>query len=132
MAAGLLATGCIPGAGAPSTVPGASGSTAPTPVPAPTSSGPRPSPSFVRPTPTPLPTFATHTVQGGDTLSSIARVYDTTPRSIAYWNGTTYPSLDPERDEYDPDRIEVGWVLQLIPGVEIPEDMIPTPSPTAT
>jgi hypothetical protein len=73
-----------------------------------------------------------HTVVGGETLTSIARVFDTTPRSIAYWNGTTYPSLDPERDEYDPDRIEIGWVLRVIPGVEIPEDMIPTPSPAAT
>ena len=84
--------------------------------------GPTPSPAFVRPTPTPLPTFLAYVVKRGDTLSSIAKAHRTTDRSIAFWNRTTYPSLDPDSPDYDPDRIEIGWVLLLVPDVEIEED----------
>lgn len=92
----------------------------PTPTPAPT--GPTPSPSFVRPTPTPLPTFLSYVVKPGDTLTSIAKAHGTTPRSIAFWNRTTHPSLDPDSPDYEPDRITIGWILLLIPGIEIDED----------
>src|SRR5262245_55344501 len=85
----------------------------PTPTPAPT--GPTPVPSFVAPTPTPVPSFRAYEVVQGDTLLSIARTFDTTARSIAYWNRGTYPSLDPEAPEYSPNRIKAGWVLLLIP-----------------
>ena len=93
-------------------------------TPAPTSfpSGPTPPPSFVRPTPTPLPTFATYVVQSGDTLTSIARAHGTTARSLAFWNRTRYPSLDPDAASYDPNRIGIGWVLLLVPDTEIEED----------
>lgn len=90
------------------------------PTPAPT--GPTPPPSFVRPTPTPLPTFLSYIVKSGDTLVAIARAHGTTSRSLAFWNRTKYPSLDPDSAEYAPDRIKVGWVLLLIPDVEIDED----------
>ena len=90
------------------------------PTPGPT--GPTASPSFVRPTPTPLPTFLPYVVQPGDTLTSIARAHRTTARSIAFWNRTTYPSLDPDSPDYAPNRIEVGWVLLLVPDIEIDED----------
>ena len=92
-----------------------------------------PSPSFVRPTPTPLPTFVVYVVRSGDTLSSIAKVFGTTAQSVAYWNRATYPSLDPESSRYDPNTIQVGWALRLIPNAEVdPEDLPParTPSPT--
>jgi hypothetical protein len=85
-------------------------------------SGPTPPPSFVRPTPTPLPTFLSYVVKAGDTLSSIAKAHGTTARSLAFWNRTTYPSLDPDSSEYDPNRIAIGWVLLLVPGIEIDED----------
>lgn len=90
----------------------------PTAVP----SGPTPPPSFVRPTPTPLPTFASYVVKSGDTLTSIARAHGTTARSLAFWNRVRYPSLDPDAPSYDPNRIEIGWVLLLVPDTEIDED----------
>jgi hypothetical protein len=118
-------TACVPQPpGRPSTGPAASE----VPVPAATASatavasGPTPSPSFVRPTPTALPTFASYVVRSGDTLGSIARAHGTTARSLAFWNRVRYPSLDPDAPSYDPDRIEIGWVLLLVPDTEIDED----------
>lgn len=91
-------------------------------------------PSFVRPTPNPSPTFLVHAVTAGETLTSIARLYGTTARSLAYWNRDRYPSLDPDSTTYEPDRIEVGWTLRLIPTEAVDEDELPepieTPSPT--
>lgn len=87
--------------------------------------GPSVRPSFVRPTPTPQPTFLAYVVKAGDTLTSIAREYRTTPRSIAFWNREAHPSLDPDAPDYRPNRIEVGWVLLLLPDVEAdPEDFL--------
>ena len=91
--------------------------------------GPTPSPTFSRPTPSPLPTFFSYVVRTGDSLTSIARQFDTTPRSIAWWNRTTYPSLDPLSEDYAPNHIEPGWVLALIPGTKFDETTVPTPSP---
>lgn len=120
----LAVAACLPGAG-----PGGSGP--------PTASGPAGSPSatsfpsFVRPTPTPRPTFLPYVVKTGDTLTSIAREHETSPRSIAYWNRDRYPSLDPESDGYDPNRIGVGWTLVIIPGAEYEpgDDRSPSPGP---
>ena len=131
----LLATvvvGCIPPSGQPVTptrggvvTPSVAATVSPTP------SGPSGRPSFIRPTPTPLPTFLVYTVRPGDTLTSIARMFRTTPRSIAFWNRTNHPSLDPDSPEYEPDRIEAGWDLFLVPDVELdPEDLPPEPSST--
>ncbi len=102
------------------------------PTPVPTPAGPTPTPSFVRPTPTPGPTFATYTVKAGDTLVRIAKRFGTSGRSIAYWNRNTYPSLDPDSPKYQPDRLEVGWVLQLLPNQEVDPEALPelTPRPT--
>jgi hypothetical protein len=94
--------------------------------------GPTPIPSFVRPTPLPAPTFLTYTVKSGDTLTSIARVFRTTPRSIAFWSRGDHPSLDPESAAYEPNRLEVGWILLLIPDAVFDEDALPEPAPTAT
>jgi nucleoid-associated protein YgaU len=91
------------------------------------------SPSFIRPTPTPLPTFLVYVVRAGDTLSSIALAFGTKAQSVAYWNRAAYPSLDPDSSRYDPNTIQVGWTLRLIPNAEVdPEDLPParTPSPT--
>ena len=74
------------------------------------------------PTPTPLPTFLSYVVQRGDTLESIARAHGTTARSLAFWNRDAYPSLDPDSADYEPNRIKVGWVLLLVPDIEIDED----------
>ena len=76
----------------------------------------------MRPTPTPLPTFLSYVVKRGDTLTSIAKAHGTTARSLAFWNRTTYPSLDPDSSEYAPNRIAIGWVLFLVPDVEIDDD----------
>lgn len=107
--------------------PAPSGTATQSPVP----TGPTPPPSFVRPTATPLPTFFVHVVAAGESLTSIARRYGTSPFSLAVWNRDTYPSLDPEADGYEPNRIQAGWLLRLIPGREVdPEDLLdPTPSP---
>lgn len=93
-------------------------------------------PSFVRPTPNPSPTFLVHEVKAGETLTSIARLYGTTARSVAYWNRDQYPSLDPDSSTYEPDRIVVGWTLRLIPTEVVDEDELPertaTPSPASS
>ena len=128
----LLLAGCVPEPANRAT-PSASLARA-TPTPVPTPAGPTPTPSFVRPTPTPRPTFMTYRVVTGDTLSSIAKRFGTSGRSVAYWNRATYPSLDPDSDAYRPDYLLVGWTLVLIPGVEVdPEDLPslpPTPAPS--
>ena len=124
-----IVVACIPPSGrvdAPTDQPGASAVA--TPVASP--SGPSSRPSFVRPTPTPLPTFLVYTVRPGDTLTSIARQFGTTARSIAFWNRATYPSLDPDSPQYAPDSIKAGWNLLLIPDVELDPDDLPEPSPT--
>ena len=113
---------CLPQPGGrASTGPGASAVPAPaTPTALPT--GATVPPSFVRPTPTALPTFASYVVRSGDTLTSIALAHGTTARSLAFWNRIRYPSLDPDAPSYDPNRIEIGWVLLLVPDTEIDED----------
>jgi peptidoglycan/xylan/chitin deacetylase (PgdA/CDA1 family) len=89
-------------------------------------------PSFVRPTPTPVPTFAVYVVKAGDSLNSIADEFRTTARSIAFWNRDEYPSLDPESDAYQPNRIEVGWRLRVIPGAVYDEDAEPGTPPSGS
>jgi hypothetical protein len=121
-ALGLAAAACVPVTGDDP----ASGSPAPTVSARSTS----PSPSFIRPTPNPSPTFLVYEVQPGDSLTSIARLFGTTARSIAYWNRARYPSLDPDSSTYEPDRIEAGWTLQLIPTAVVDEDELPDPTPT--
>lgn len=93
------------------------------------------SPSFVRPTPRPSPTFLAYEVRAGDTLTSIARQFGTTARSIAYWNRSRYPSLDPDSPNYQPGLIKIGWLLLLIPTAVVDEDELPElpeASPEAT
>lgn len=86
------------------------------------------SPSFVRPTPRPSPTFLVYEVRAGDTLTSIARQFGTTARSIAYWNRAAYPSLDPDAPTYEPGLIKVGWILLLIPTTVVDEDELEEPA----
>lgn len=140
--AGLVSIGCVPtpvGRATPfvgATPPAAGARTSPTPPEAsPTAVEPTGSPSFVRPTPRPSPTFLVYEVRAGDTLISIARQFGTTARSIAYWNRTRYPSLDPDSSSYQPGLIKVGWLLLLVPTAvvdeeDLPELPEPTPDPT--
>jgi peptidoglycan/xylan/chitin deacetylase (PgdA/CDA1 family) len=109
--------------------PGATGTPGSSSAPAFTASPSPGLPTFARPTPSPSATFTSYVVRQGDTLNSIAKAYDTTARSIAWWNRGTYPSLDPESESYDPDRLEIGWTLVLIPGIEVDDTNPPTPSP---
>ena len=120
-----LVVACVPTpAGRSSAGPSTGTSAAPLPTATPSAgpTGPTPPPSFIRPTPTPLPTFLSYVVKSGDTLSSIARTHGTSARSLAFWNRTRYPSLDPDAPTYDPNRIGMGWVLLLVPDTEIDED----------
>jgi hypothetical protein len=133
--ASLVAGGCIPSAGqrSPAVVPSVGGSGAvASPSASSAPSGPSARPSFVRPTPTPLPTFLVYVVRRGDTLTSIARAHGTTARSIAFWNRERYPSLDPDSPDYEPNRIEVAWLLVLIPNVELDPEDLPEPSASAS
>ncbi len=119
----IIIAACVPSpvgraTGSPAASVGPPATAGPTPAP----SGPTPSPSFVRPTPTPLPTFLNYVVKAGDNLNSIAKAHGTTARSIAFWNRTRHPSLDPDSPDYEPDRIAIGWILQLVPGTQIDED----------
>ncbi len=124
--------GCLQMAARPTGTlgPAPSPSPAPSPVPVPaTTPGP--------PTPTPAPTFAAYTVKAGDNLTTIARAFRTTPRSIAYWNRDTHPSLDPESPRYAPNKLQIGWVLKVLPGglyspppEAIDSGLLVTPAPT--
>jgi hypothetical protein len=125
----VLAAGCLPASIRPTPTPPPTPTPSPTPLPTPT---PPPPP----PTPTPGPTFLLHTVVRGDTLTSLARKYKTSGRSIAYWNRDQYPSLDPESADYQPNNLQRGWVLRILPRREYvppPDDgetgESPTPSP---
>ena len=45
----------------------------------------------------------------------------------------TYPSLDPNRPRYRPDRLDIGWVFRLIPNREVdPENLPPGPDDPGT
>ena len=131
----LVVVGCVPTparlrSADPASTASASTTTTPTELVAPSPTGPTPPPSFIRPTPTPLPTFFVHVVRSGDSLSSIATTYATTRLSIAFWNRSAYPSLDPESPEYRPNRIVVGWMLRLIPNLAIDEEELLQPTPS--
>ena len=124
----VLIPGMLP-SGAPTAAPSASAVSLATASPTPSPTG-SPLATFVRPTPTPQPTFIAYVVRAGDSLNTIAHRYNTTARSIAWWNRGTYPSLDPEAGpNYSPGHIELGWVLVLIPGVTVDDANPPTPSP---
>lgn len=131
----VIVVGCVPTpvrtrSADPVATASASFATTPTELVSPSPTGPTPPPSFIRPTPTPLPTFFVHVVRSGDTLSSIASTYATTGISIAAWNRGAYPSLDPESPEYRPNRIVIGWMLRLIPNLEIDEEELLQPTPS--
>ena len=126
LALAVAMAACVPEVGRPGGSAQRSNEPA-TPTPGPT--GPTPPPSFVPPTPTPVPSFRAYEVVAGDTLLSIARTFDTTGRSIAYWNRGTYPHLDPESDDYRPNLIQVGWVLLIIPGAVVDPQTLPDQTP---
>lgn len=135
---GIVAIGCLPsssrGSAGSTGAPDGQGSGSAASV-APTGpTGPTPRPSFVPPTPTPAPTFLVHVVAAGESLTTIARLYGTTPRSIAFWNRATYPSLDPESPGYSPNLLKVGWTLQIIPRhiVDAEGELAPSPDPAAS
>ncbi len=101
----------------------------PPPTPSPTPPPPAtPTPTPGLPTPTPVPTFTTYTVQPGDNLTTIARRFHTTPRSLAFWNRDRYPSLDPASSHYAPNRLQLGWELRVLPGGLYSESPGPTDS----
>src|SRR5690242_13622263 len=78
----LIVPGLLGGPG-----PGASGKPGPGDTSAPIGSpSPTPIPTFARPTPSPNATFVSYVVRVGDTLTSIAKQFATTARSIAWWN----------------------------------------------
>jgi peptidoglycan/xylan/chitin deacetylase (PgdA/CDA1 family) len=130
---GTAAPGSATSAPCPSLASGGPGATTAAASPGastePSDAGPSAS---AEPTPTPDPstTFIVHVVVAGDNLTSIARRYDTHPRSIAFWNRDAYPSLDPDSPTYRPNHLEVGWKLRLIPGVTL-TDPLPTRRPSA-
>ncbi len=95
-------------------------------------SGPAPARTIVPPTPTPAPTFLVYTVKTGDRLDTIAHRFGTTARSIAFWNRSTYPSLDPDSAKYRPDLLKIGWALFLVPNDVVDEQDLPGASTDAT
>ncbi len=131
VALAVLTAACLPptGRGSPAATTGATGSD---PVSAEPSIpvAPTARPPFVPPTPTPAPTFLVYTVASGDNLNSIAKKFGTSARSIAYWNRSTYPSLDPESPGYRPNLLKLGWTLFLIPNLIVTGDDVP-PLPTS-
>jgi hypothetical protein len=126
----LASAGCLPsGTRGESTGPSGSGESGPA---APSASHAlTPQPTLGRPTPTPEPTFLAYVVKKGDSLNSIAHKYKTTARSVAFWNRTTYPSLDPESASYRPDLLKLGWTLLVRPNDVVDEQELPDPSSSA-
>ena len=116
----VLVPGVLPSAGGPAQSAIAGGPSA-------TPAGPSPVVTFARPTASPPPDFLVHKVKPGDTLNSIARRYDTTARSVSWWNRGFYPSLDPDSPGYDPNTIRVGWELVVLPGTTVDEEEPPAP-----
>lgn len=125
----------------PSMLGGPAPGSSPTPGPGQASAPPTaPGPTFVRPTPSPQPSFTSYVVKSGDTLSKIAREFRTTAFSISWWNRDLHPSLDPASENYDPNRLDIGWVLQVLPDSVVDENNPPqptqganaTPKPTPT
>jgi peptidoglycan/xylan/chitin deacetylase (PgdA/CDA1 family)/LysM repeat protein len=122
----LLITACAP---AVSPTPGASGSAGqqPSSSAAPSgSSSPDASPSN-GPSPSEPTSGTTYTVQGGDTLSSIARAWGTTVAQLQAWNATAHPSL-----VTDPNTLQAGWILIVAgdPGTTPLPTVAPTAAPT--
>ena len=133
LALALLVAACVPEPANRRTSP--PGATTPTDAgtsPSATPAGPTPSPSFIRPSPTPQPTFLAYLVVAGDSLTTIARRFRTSGRSIAYWNRAIHPSLDPDAATYEPDHVAIGWTLLLIPGNEVDPEDLPPPPPGAS
>ena len=126
----LVAAGCLPeGRRGEGPGPGSGGgSPAATSSRSSASSGPTERPPIVPPTPTPRPTFLVYVVAKGDSLNTIAHRYNTTARSIAFWNRAAYPSLDPESAKYRPDLLKLGWTLFLLPNDTFDEEDLPDAS----
>jgi len=128
LAASLSAGACLPSGLRPTAAPPIATATIP-PTPAP------PTPTPV-PTPVPSPTFMLYTVVAGDSLVGLATRFNTTGRSIAYWSRDLHATLDPESAVYDPNRLEIGWVIRIIPGglytVPMGPGDSPEPTPTPT
>ena len=140
----LLLSGCFGPSSTPQPTPSpiptptgsllASPTMAQSPAATPTTAPPKTAGATTAATPSPTPgdAFVAYTVRPGDTLGAIARRFDTTWQSVLYWNRDSYPSLDPASSTYDPHRIQVGWTLQIEPGVTVAYDPpLPTPKPTA-
>lgn len=83
------------------------------------------------PTASPQATAFTYVVKAGDLLVNLGHRFNTTGRSIAYWNRKAYPNLDPDKPTYNPNHLEVGWRLTIYPGV-IDNDGNGLPDATAT
>ena len=120
----LAVAGCLPSALRPTDTP----APPPPPVP-PTPAPPTPTPE---PTPVPSPTFMLYTVVAGDSLLGLGERFHTTGRSIAFWSRDLHPSLDPASADYNPNRLEVGWVVRIIPYAVYTVPMGPGDSPDPT
>jgi spore germination protein YaaH len=68
-------------------------------------------------------------VVGGDSLTSIAKRFGTTPQSIAYWNRDNHHSLDPDSPAYRPNVLKIGWTLRIIPNSAVDPEDLPTLPP---
>jgi peptidoglycan/xylan/chitin deacetylase (PgdA/CDA1 family)/LysM repeat protein len=126
LAALLLLTACAPAVSpTPTATPTGSASPSTTASASPGSTVPSPS---LEPSPSEPVAGTTYTVQGGDTLSSIARTWGTSVAQLQAWNGSAYPSLLTK-----PDTLEAGWILIVAgdPGVTPLPTVAPTPVPTA-
>lgn len=117
--------------GDPGASPGPGGAASPSGSAVAASLGPTPTITFIRPTPTPQPAPLIYFVKSGDSLNSIADEFKTTARSIAFWNRDRYPSLDPQSEQYAPNRIGVGWTFTITPGTVVDETTLPTRSPAS-
>ncbi len=127
VAVAIVMTGCATPAASTSIAPPASAPGSAAPSGSPAAGADRP----YRPTPAPAPTLTAYVVRVGDTLAELAARFGTTVDSLAYWNRARYPTLDPESRTYAPNRIEIGWRLDYVPGQVVdPENPPPAATPS--
>jgi len=121
----LVLTACSLVAVTPS--PSPSASPVVTPAVAPSLSGPTAAPTA---SPSAAPSFVSYTVARGDTLHAIARRFETTWQSLIFWNKDRYGQLNPDDPSWNPDAIQAGWTLGVVPGTRVIYQPVPAPSIT--
>ena len=103
-----------------------------TATPATPTGSPTATPTYTPISYTPTPTYISYTVQPGDTLSGIARRFNTTVRAIMEFNSLTDDLISIGQEVLIPGGPPASMSLSATTATEAPEVSTATPTPTAT